>query len=438
MKKYVSKGVRFKQHKSDTILKPVEEFPYAKQLNVCVPSDCALTVSEKSVVRFGQCIARSADGTAARWAPCNGVIAAISAFRHPEEGDCAMLQITVAGIPRPEQAPVAGSEEELMAAEPDITRLEGLIDRLDGQPLTEKLRRFRKREIRILAVNAVDDQPYVCPSAGLARHYHQAITEGLEILRRLCGASGVRIFLYGSKGFTLYDPNLRRYDRDKNTVFIGSKYPARAMLELNQGPEYGFVGAQTCLDVVNMLRFGCGQTHTVVSVGGDFIGEPANYFVPVGTPIETLINACSPSEQHGIVILGGPMTGRYTQDMTVPVGLTTQAVLFMPPSTISASANCWGCASCVSVCPRNLMPLYIARFAKHGRFGDALELGAARCIECGCCSYVCSGGIDPMTFIVKAKRFGSSPVVSRPASARPAEPSASGQNGRAGLPEVRS
>jgi len=49
------------------------------------------------------------------------------------------------------------------------------------------------------------------------------------------------------------------------------------------------------------------------------------------------------------------------------------------------------------------MPLYIARFSRHGKLSDCRDFGALRCIECGCCSYVCTGGIDPMSFIRSAK-----------------------------------
>ncbi|MBQ3140738.1 MAG: hypothetical protein IJC25_02110 [Clostridia bacterium] len=392
---------------------PIRDHALPENLFVCVPDTDRLLLKAGDCARMGSVITRNPIDHSAYYVPADGVVQSISPYRHPQMGSCMMVHIDTTA-PIDENTPALA-----VSSESTLERLKGLIDRLDGRSLVSKLLKYKQRGIKVLAVNAVDDQPYVCPSAGLIKHRRDDIVRGLEILRGLCGAQTTQVFLYGSRSFAFYDLTQRRRESTGNTIFIGAKYPARQMLSESAGKEYGFVGAQTCLDVLEMLETGRGQTHTVISVGGSLIGEPVNLRVPIGAPVGEILDACRPSDEPGTVILGGPMTGKYLRDTSTPVGLLTEAVLFIRPSVINASANCWGCANCVSVCPRGLMPLYIARFAKHERYQDALDLGAASCIECGCCSYVCSGSVDPMTFIVKAKRYAEISVTDQPSTPRP-------------------
>ena len=63
---------------------------------------------------------------------------------------------------------------------------------------------------------------------------------------------------------------------------------------------------------------------------------------------------------------------------------------------------CIRCARCVNVCPVNLMPLYIHKFALDEHLDKAEESRIMDCIECGSCSYICPSKRP----LVEAIRFG--------------------------------
>jgi hypothetical protein len=63
---------------------------------------------------------------------------------------------------------------------------------------------------------------------------------------------------------------------------------------------------------------------------------------------------------------------------------------------------CIRCARCVNVCPVNLMPLYIHKFALNEQFEKAEDYRIMDCIECGSCSYICPSKRP----LVEAIRFG--------------------------------
>jgi len=55
------------------------------------------------------------------------------------------------------------------------------------------------------------------------------------------------------------------------------------------------------------------------------------------------------------------------------------------------------------VCPMHLMPFSIARAADKNAWQRVIRLGAEACIACGCCSYICPGGVDVSAKVIRAK-----------------------------------
>ena len=55
---------------------------------------------------------------------------------------------------------------------------------------------------------------------------------------------------------------------------------------------------------------------------------------------------------------------------------------------------CIRCGRCVKNCPMQLMPLYLAQYAKAKRYDEAAKLNVMSCVECGTCSYNCPGNVE--------------------------------------------
>jgi len=106
------------------------------------------------------------------------------------------------------------------------------------------------------------------------------------------------------------------------------------------------------------------------------------------------------------VLMGGPMMGMPMPNLDVPVVKATNCILvqsaeLFPP--LPQALPCIRCTRCADVCPAELQPQELFRFAKAGDFGRAQEYHLFDCIECGCCSYVCPSHIPLVDFYRYAK-----------------------------------
>jgi len=153
-------------------------------------------------------------------------------------------------------------------------------------------------------------------------------------------------------------------------------------------------------------------THRVVTVTGEAIASPGNYYVPIGTSVENLIEFCGGVTQKSAkVILGGPMMGIAIADLKTPTTKTTNAITVLTKEQIGrakfarSQTACIRCGRCLQVCPENLNPTKIAHAVKYNLLDVAERYYISACMECGCCSYVCPANIEVTGYIKTGKIF---------------------------------
>jgi electron transport complex protein RnfC len=142
-------------------------------------------------------------------------------------------------------------------------------------------------------------------------------------------------------------------------------------------------------------------THRVVTVTGQPVARPGNFYVPIGTPVGELVDFCGGVvEKSTKVVLGGPMMGIAIADLSTPIMKTTGSITVLTKKQIGKAkfdrrqTPCIRCGRCLQVCPENLNPTKIAHAVKAGNFELAKSYYINACIECGCCSYVCPANIE--------------------------------------------
>lgn len=148
----------------------------------------------------------------------------------------------------------------------------------------------------------------------------------------------------------------------------------------------------TCASICRAVVKGKPLTHRIVTVSGDAIKSPENYYVPMGTPFRYLAEKSGGfTETPSKIIMGGPMMGKAVADIDVPVIKGTSGILFLGKKASAGleESPCIRCAKCVYVCPMKLQPNLLDLAARQNDFEKLDKLNIIDCIECGSCAYVC-------------------------------------------------
>jgi electron transport complex protein RnfC len=130
----------------------------------------------------------------------------------------------------------------------------------------------------------------------------------------------------------------------------------------------------------------------------------------VGTPVSKLIElAGGIPENTGKIVLGGPMMGKATATVDVPVTKGTSGILLFDEkeSHRREESACIRCAKCVEACPMGLEPFLLIREAKNSLWDKLEQDHIYDCIECGCCLYTCPANVPLLDWV----RYGKAEVM---------------------------
>ena len=165
-------------------------------------------------------------------------------------------------------------------------------------------------------------------------------------------------------------------------------------------------------------------THKLITVAGA-VAHPVTVQAPIGAPLSLLLEAAGGATCDCAYIVGGPLMGKLTFDLSQPVTKTTGGLLAIPkdhPLVAQktptperdrqlAKAVCCQCSMCTQMCPRNAMGLNVQphkamRALASGNpqllLGD--NNGVFSCCDCGICTYfACNFGLKPSVAMQQAK-----------------------------------
>lgn len=192
-------------------------------------------------------------------------------------------------------------------------------------------------------------------------------------------------------------------------------------------PETGLPSAVGCV-VINAetaynlaaAKDGLPVTEKYVTIGGD-VPRPSTFKVPVGTPLELLLQAAGETRPlNGLSIInGGPMMGGLLHPVENPVDRyvtkKTKGLIVLPEEhplvqkkqkTMEAARRfnrsaCEQCSMCTDLCPRHLLghstvPHKMVRAMAFGLSADENMTAAQTCCQCNLCDYYsCPAGINP-------------------------------------------
>ncbi len=416
-------GVHPHDHKELAKDKPIERFPAPPELilylsqHIGAPARAA--VKPGDTVKKGQVVGEPQGFVSSPvHSPVSGKVKAVEARPHPLGGRLPAVIVEndgkdewAAGVNR-ERDPAGMTPEQIRNAIRDagIVGLGGAafpthvkISPMEGKPITD------------VVINCAECEPYLTCDYRQMVERADEIVAALGLLMKATGAANGWIAIEANKPAAFEklsdaaagQPNVRvemlrvRYpqgaEHQITAALLGREIPSGG-LPIDIGVICQNTG--TAVAICEALRFNRPLVERVLTVSGDGVDTPANYLVPIGTPVRTLLDKAGLKKSANQLVIGGPMMGlaQYTADIAVTKG--TSGVLALTDAIAYEWSACIRCGRCVDACPWRLVPSYLSVICEAKKLAAIKASDIMDCKECGCCTYVCPSR-RPIVHLVK-------------------------------------
>jgi electron transport complex protein RnfC len=301
-----------------------------------------------------------------------------------------------------------------------------------GFPTHVKIHPDPENKRKHLIINACECEPYITCDYRLMLEWTDQVILGVRLAKKACDAPQATIAIEDNKPQaikTIADA-LKKLPADENisVTALKTKYPQggeRQLIKavLNQQVPTGKIPPMIGIVVLNVATVAAiadavilknPLTHRVVTVTGQSVINPGNYYCAIGTSVRQILDHVQLNSENAVrVLLGGPMMGLAITDMQTPITKTTNAITVLSEKEIGKNkfnqktTPCIRCGRCLDACPEGLNPTKIAHAVKVNDIDTAKDFFMSACIECGCCSYVCPANINLTGYIKIGKAIAN-------------------------------
>ncbi|MDG6894238.1 electron transport complex subunit RsxC [Volucribacter amazonae] len=423
-------GIHPPEMKSQSNGLPISQLPLAQDFYIPVKQHAGqagnLLVQVGDKVLKGQALTQ---GNGLRelpiHAPTSGEIVAIAPYVAPHPSGLSELTIHLKADGR-DQWQTQNPIEDFLSQSPeqliDKIYLAGIAG-LGGAvfPSAAKIK-GAENQVKLLIINGAECEPYITCDDRLMRDYPQEIIEGVRILRYILRPEKVVIAIEDNKPEAIQA--IQQQLEGANDIelrVIPTKYPSGASKQLIQVLTGMEVPKGQRSSAIGVLMHNVGTAFAVkravindepliervVTLTGDKIPQPRNYWVRLGTPIYHLLQQTGYQYDDRLpVFLGGPMMGFMLPNLNAPVTKIANCIIapdhfeYQPAPDERA---CIRCSACSDACPVQLMPQQLYWFARAEEHEKSEQYSLFDCIECGVCAYVCPSNIPLIQYFRQEK-----------------------------------
>lgn len=240
------------------------------------------------------------------------------------------------------------------------------------------------RPCDLFIINCLNPEPGMLYAQELLASYMPVIEAGFRMVMRLNNAPKFLLALPTGSSAVL---------EGASSTHVNPVYPvslARNLIRAVTGKEdtkrVTLVRLHALFQLGLVAQSGMPLTHTVTTAFGN------NYFLPLGTPVATLLERAGQTPNPGdSVILGGAMRGIAISGLRRGVRKVDDAMELIRQGSRPPLADnpCINCGACVQVCPMRLRPNMLSRYAEFGLYDNCRTEHIETCVECGMCGYIC-------------------------------------------------
>ena len=423
-------GVFPATRKGITRRKPIARLAKASKeiiipLVMCADGPATPLVSPGDAVTVGQPIARRGETGASAHATVSGRVSAIEDRPHPWGGLSPAIVIQNDDRNEPYDGHMDPLDPRQLTLRQAAERVEaaGVVGMGGGAfPTQEKLLRSAGR-VDTLIVNAAECEPYVTADYRLLLERSEHILRGAQALARCLSCQRVVVVTEGDKlsAVEAVERRLRRRGGGRVQILtVRTRYPLGAEKQIIQtvtGREVPPGGSPldvrcavfnvaTVYAIHDALFQGRPLTYRVVTVTGGAVTRPRNMWVPIGTPLRHLLEACGGlREETDRILIGGPMMGTPVTSLEAPVTKDTNSLVCLASwehKPDRPAGVCIRCGKCVASCPMHLAPTLIRRALEDQDLNKLARYHLEDCNACGCCSFICPAQIPLVETVAQA------------------------------------
>ncbi len=364
--------------------------------------------------------------------PCDGIVSEIQLFDCGHKSSFAEMTIVIKAEINTEQKSPATKDDNQWALESaefllDKIRSAGIVG-LGGATFPTHIKQSSPLKIDsinhpTLIINAMECEPYITCDDRILRENASQIIQGALIVSKIVNCEKI-IFaiednkpeatLAVQKAIELITGN----EVEFSIIVAPTKYPSggeKQLIQIITGQELTkqqlpkdlnilVQNVATLFAVYQAVALNKNLTERLVTITGNLVDTPGNYWIPFGTSFSHIINQFNIAEKDlEYVIIGGPLMGQKILNFNIPTSKKVNCLIFNKRVVKVEIKDCIRCGECETVCPIKLLPQQLYWFSKSEQWEPMAQLDLKACIECGACDYVCPSHIPLVDYFRFAK-----------------------------------